>query len=67
MRESSHCSEHPEIIWKLKCACAHSLEVETTGLAGYKGCQGMSIIRMDDKVLGWFETSQINPIHIPFL
>lgn len=63
-RESSYYSEHPEIIWKFKCACAHSLEVETTGLAEYKGCEGMPIIRM---VQGWFETLQINPIHIPLL
>lgn len=52
MRESPCCSEHPEIIWKFKCACAHSLEVETTELAVYEGCQWMLVIKMDGKVQG---------------
>lgn len=43
------------------------LEVETTGLAGHKGCQEMPVIRMDDKVQSWFETLKINYIHTPFL
>lgn len=49
------CTEHPEIAWKFRRACAHSLEVENTGLAGYKGCQGIPIIRMADEVQDWFE------------